>query len=213
VRQLLNEGYLLITVSWFIHCPLAKGLLCIYIFKKIAHASPRKQLLFILGVQYSRMKKIVLSLALGAFIVSCGGKKEEKKSGFEVNRTKKTENTVAASEGVPIDLDNKGVGPIKEMTFPEEIDSEMAARGEAQFNAICTACHMPEQRMIGPAMAGVYERRSPEWVMNMILNPDGMLKEDPIAKALLKEYNNAIMLNQNLSEDEARDLAEYLRTL
>jgi hypothetical protein len=49
--------------------------------------------------------------------------------------------------------------------------------------------------------------------MNMILNPDGMLKEDPIAKALLKEYNNAIMLNQNLTEEEARNVAEYLRTL
>ena len=72
---------------------------------------------------------------------------------------------------------------------------------------------MVDQRMIGPAMEGVLERRSPEWVMNMILNPDGMLREDPIAKALLKEYNNAIMLNQNLSEEEARELLEYIRTL
>jgi len=72
---------------------------------------------------------------------------------------------------------------------------------------------MADQRMIGPALAGVYDRRSPEWVMNMILNPDVMLKEDPIAIALLKEYNNAIMLNQNLSEEDARAIAEYLRTL
>ncbi len=67
--------------------------------------------------------------------------------------------------------------------------------------------------MIGPALKGVLERRSPEWVMNMIINPDVMLKEDPIAKALLKEYNNAIMLNQNLSEEDARNVTEYLRTL
>jgi hypothetical protein len=40
-----------------------------------------------------------------------------------------------------------------------------------------------------------------------------MLKEDPIAKALLKEYNNILMINQNLSETEARAIAEYLRTL
>ncbi len=159
------------------------------------------------------MKKLLLLIALGAFIASCGGKKEEKKDGFEVSRTKKEEKKEVASEGVPVDLDNKGIGPITEMTFPEEIDAEMAARGEAQFNAICVACHMVDQRMIGPAMKGVYERRSPEWVMNMILNPDGMLKEDPIAKALLKEYNNAIMLNQNLTEEQARELAEYLRTL
>ena len=159
------------------------------------------------------MKKTFLLLALGTFIVSCGGKKEEKKDGFEVSRTKTEDKKTTASEGVPVDLNNKGIGPIKELTFADEIDTEMAARGEAQFNEICVACHMAEQRMIGPAMKGVYERRSPEWVMNMMLNPDGMLKEDPIAKALLKEYNNAIMLNQNLTEDEARDLAEYLRTL
>ncbi|TXN37924.1 cytochrome c [Flagellimonas hymeniacidonis] len=159
------------------------------------------------------MKKILLFLALGAFIASCGGKKEEKKDGFEVSRTKSEDKKAQANEGVPVDLDNKGVGPIKNLEFPDDIDTEMAARGEAKFNAICVACHMVDQRMIGPAMEGVYERRSPEWVMNMILNPDEMLREDPIAKALLKEYNNAIMLNQNLTEAEARDLAEYLRTL
>ena len=152
-------------------------------------------------------------LAIGALIASCGGKKEEKKDGFEVSRTKTEDTKKEAKEGVPVDLDNKGVGPIKNLEFPDEINEEMAARGKAKYDAICVACHMIDQRMIGPALKGVYDRRSPEWVMNMILNPDGMLKEDPIAKALLKEYNNAIMLNQNLTEDEARDVAEYLRTL
>lgn len=152
-------------------------------------------------------------LALGAMIASCGGKKEEKKEGFEVSRTKTEDTKAQSKEGVPVDLDNKGVGPITDLEFPEEINEEMAARGKAKYDAICVACHMIDQRMIGPALKGVYDRRSPEWVMNMILNPDGMLKEDPIAKALLKEYNNAIMLNQNLTEDEARDVAEYLRTL
>jgi len=62
-------------------------------------------------------------------------------------------------------------------------------------------------------MKGIYERRSPEWVMNMLLNPAEMLKQDPIAKALLEEYNNVMMLNQNLSQEEARSISEYLRTL
>ncbi|WP_185782123.1 c-type cytochrome [Croceivirga lutea] len=159
------------------------------------------------------MKKVLLMLAMGAFIASCGDKKEKKEDGFEVSRTKTEEKAADKSEGVPVDLSNKGVGPIKNVEFADEIDQEMAASGEAQFNAICVACHQIEQRMIGPAMKGVYKRRSPEWVMNMILNPDGMLKEDPIAKALLKEYNNAIMLNQNLTEEQAREIAEYLRTI
>lgn len=159
------------------------------------------------------MKKVLLITLLGCFALSCGEKKEEKKEGFEMNRTKSSTSTETASEGVPVDLNNKGVGPIKELSFPDEINQEMVARGQAKYNAICTACHLPNQRMIGPALSGVYERRSPEWVMNMILNPDVMLREDPIAKALLKEYNNAIMLNQNLTQEEARDVAEYLRTL
>jgi mono/diheme cytochrome c family protein len=159
------------------------------------------------------MKKLLLAAVVGFFALSCGEKKEEKKEGFEMSRTKSATTAESTSEGVPVDMNNKGIGPITELTFPEEINSEMAARGEAKYQAICTACHLPNQRMIGPALAGVYERRSPEWVMNMILNPDGMLREDPIAMALLKEYNNAIMLNQNLTQEEARDVAEYLRTL
>lgn len=154
-----------------------------------------------------------MPLALVALIVSCGEKKEEKKEGFEMNRTKKEVKAEPVSEGVPVDMNNKGVGPIKSVTFADEIDTELAAKGQKTFSTICVACHMAEQRLIGPALKGVFERRSPEWVMNMIMNPDGMLKEDPIAKALLKEYNNAVMLNQNLSEDDARAVAEYLRTL
>ena len=160
------------------------------------------------------MKKLFTVLALGGLMISCGeSKKEEKKEGFEMNRAKKEVKAETTSEGVPVDMDNDGVGPYKDIEFPSDIDAEMAAVGEAKFKAICTACHMPEQRMIGPALKGVYERRNPAWVMNMIANPDGMLKEDPIAKALLKEYNNAIMLNQNLSEEDTRAVAEYLRTL
>ncbi len=161
------------------------------------------------------MKKTILIFALGALVLSCGNKeKKEKKDDFEMSRSKKEEKKEAvSSDGVPIDLKNKGVGPIKSVSFEEEIDKDMASRGEKEFNTICIACHTINERMIGPPMAGIYQRRSPEWVMNMILNPDGMLKEDPIAQALQKEYNNAIMLNQNLSEEQARDLAEYLRTL
>lgn len=159
------------------------------------------------------MKKVLIPLALAGLIIGCGEKKEEKKDGFEMNRTKKEVKAEKTSGEVPIDLNNKGVGPITSVEFGTEIDTELAAKGEKIYSTICVACHMAEQRMIGPAMKGLYDKRSPEWVMNMILNPDGMLKEDPIAKALLKEYNNSIMLNQNLSKDDARAIAEYLRTL
>lgn len=159
------------------------------------------------------MKNTVLFTAIALLLAGCGEKKETKKDSFEVSRTKTETKAEPTSGEVPVDMDNKGVGPITSVTFEDQIDPELAKAGEAKFQMLCTACHLIGQRLIGPDLTGVYERRSPEWVMNMILNPDGMLKEDPIAKALLKEYNNMIMNNQNLTEEEARAVAEYLRTL
>ena len=159
------------------------------------------------------MKNIFLLLAISIFI-SCGSK-EEKKKGFEYNRTQKEvkkSTTVGGSE-VPVDLSNKGIGPIETVDFSNPIDVEMVTLGENAFKQKCMACHMANRKLIGPAMSGIYDRRSPEWVINLLLNPTQMLKEDPIANALLKEYNNVMMLNQNLTQDEARAIAEYLRTL
>lgn len=159
------------------------------------------------------MKKNLLIFFV-TLIISCGSN-ENKKKGFEYNRTKKRENKKynAEESSTPIDLKNKGLGPIKEANFKEFIDQDLANKGASSFNRKCIACHMAGRKLIGPAMKGIYDRRSPEWVMNMILNPVEMLKKDPIAVALLKEYNNIMMLNQNITKDEARSISEYLRTL
>ena len=159
------------------------------------------------------MKKII-TVFLFLFLISCGSK-DEKKKGFEYNRTQKIDkksNDRNVSK-TPIDLDNKGIGPIKKVDFETTINNDLAEKGKATFNQKCTACHMTNRKLIGPAMSGIYERRSPEWVMNLLLNPAEMLKKDPVAIALLKEYNNIMMLNQNLTNDEARSITEYLRTL
>jgi len=55
-------------------------------------------------------------------------------------------------------------------------------------------------------------RRTPEWIMNMILNPVEMATNDPIAKGLFKKYNT-IMTDQKLTEEDARAVLEYFRTL
>jgi mono/diheme cytochrome c family protein len=89
----------------------------------------------------------------------------------------------------------------------------MAATGQEIFKINCTACHKPTKRFIGPAPLGVLERRAPEWIMNMILDPEGMVKNDPDAKKLLIEYNGSPMANQSLTEEEARSILEYFRTL
>jgi cytochrome c len=103
-----------------------------------------------------------------------------------------------------------GIGPIKHVSLGN-IDQTMVAKGKEVFIAKCSACHKISKRVVGPALAGVTERRSPEWIMNMIMNPEEMVAKDPVAKQLLAEYL-APMANQNVTEEEARLLLEYFRT-
>jgi cytochrome c len=107
---------------------------------------------------------------------------------------------------------NIGIGPVKELILPEKIDQAMVAEGKKIYEEKCTACHKPYEKYIGPAQAGVLKRRTPEWVMNMILNPEEMIKKDPIAKELMAQFASP-MANQNLTQDEARKIVEYFRTL
>lgn len=170
------------------------------------------------------MKNVTYTLIvfLGALLMSCGGKEEKKKEGFEyaTPQTEKKETPkeeAAPSDEVPasqrITLDEKGVGPIKEITLDPEIDQAMVDRGAALFKTNCTACHKVDRRFIGPSPKGIMKRRSPEWIMNMILDPQLMVEQDRCAKDLLVEFNGAAMANQNLTEDQARDILEYFRTL
>jgi mono/diheme cytochrome c family protein len=161
------------------------------------------------------LKLLVLFLSLA--IVSCGGEeKKEEKEKVQLKKqttTKKVEPVANTKASETIDLTNKGVGPIKSLTLPAEIDQAMAARGKDVYDKMCTACHRADKKFIGPAPTGLLKRRSPEWIMNMILDPEGMVKNDPLAKALLIEFNGSPMANQNLTEDEARAVLEYFRTL
>ncbi len=166
-------------------------------------------------------------LFLGLLIMGCKTRAKSDSDSFEYKdlhstsveteskstQPNKSSSVIVAEEPIAIDMDNKGIGPIKRVRFGRKIDKELAQQGEHLFNTYCTACHIPSRTLIGPDVTGVYERRSPEWVMNLILNPTQMLAEDPIAIALLEKYNNIPMIDQGLNEDQARAIVEYMRTL
>lgn len=163
-----------------------------------------------------KFKLLTLLTVITIIFSSCGdGKKKDKltdapaKEEVEADVTKEVAATTKIDLTAPT-LDNKGIGPIKNIKL-EAIDDSMAAKGKEVFKTNCTACHKFKKKYIGPALKGVTERRSPEWIMNMILNADEMLQKDPVAKALIAEYN-APMAQQQISEEEARAILEYFRT-
>lgn len=164
------------------------------------------------------MKKLALALFVAVItITACESEsqkatREKHEAKMAENRNEKEEvNKVPASERIT--LDNKGVGPVKNVELSEQINEEMVKRGMELFKTNCTACHKVDKRFIGPSPKGILKRRSPEWIMNMILEPQMMVEQDRCAKDLLVEFNGAAMANQNLTREQARDILEYFRTL
>ena len=163
------------------------------------------------------MKKIITTVVILSLIgfIACNSeaqKVSEENSGTQVEESVVEEETLApASERIT--LDNKGVGVVKNVELAEVIDEEMVKKGMELFQTNCTACHKPDKRFIGPSPKGIMKRRSPEWIMNMILDPQLMVEQDRCAKDLLVEFNGAAMANQNMTEEQARHILEYFRTL
>jgi len=114
-----------------------------------------------------------------------------------------------AQDGAEGDELPKGIGPITEVELGE-LDPEQAAAGRTLFETYCAACHKFGERYVGPDLAGVTERRAPEWIMNMILNTDEMIFNDDIAYGLLAEYMTP-MPQLITDEAQARSLLEYFR--
>jgi mono/diheme cytochrome c family protein len=160
-----------------------------------------------------KQKKIIylFTFLFALILFSCGGsdtKSSDEKSSGAVSAQPKT-----LEEAEKNWQSNVGVGPIAGFELPADIDDALAEQGKAIYDAKCTACHKTEKKFIGPAPKGILARRTPAWVMNMIMDPEEMIVQDPIARQLLIKFNGAPMANQNLTEEDARAVLEYFRTL
>ena len=155
------------------------------------------------------IKISMVLLAAFAFAWGGGGKKTKLP---QPKHASESATLVSPEDAMKNWKENKGIGPVSSISLAE-VDQEMVNAGKIIFEEKCTACHKPDKKFIGPAPKGILERRTPEWIMNMILNPEEMTTKDAIAKQLLIEANGSPMANQNLTEEEARKVLEYFRTL
>lgn len=84
-------------------------------------------------------------------------------------------------------------------------------KGKSLFNTNCAACHKLDKRMTGPALAGVTNHRSREWLQKWIRNSAGLIKSgDKDAVAIYEEFNKIPMTPfPQLSDQDIDDILAY----
>ncbi len=153
------------------------------------------------------MKKFVILLGITAFFAACGGNAEKSTSTSETSSTEPAK----SEKGNPAYDPQRGEGKFTEVTVGATVDQAMASAGEKIYGVKCGSCHkLTSEKLVGPGWLGVTDRHTAPWIMNFSTNTDAMLDKDPKAQAQL-EICLVRMPNQNLSDEDARNLYEFMR--
>jgi len=90
--------------------------------------------------------------------------------------------------------------------------AQEGADGKTLFRNKCKACHNIDQRLVGPALKGIHERRDSTWLFNFINGSQAMIEAgDTTAVGLFAEYNQIPMPNQNLTPAEFTKIMDYIK--
>lgn len=147
-------------------------------------------------------KATILAVTLMLATIACTSKKEAE------DAAKKSPSPSEAAAPQP-EVHGTEVKSV-EMTNP--LNKEWVATGKGIYETKCLACHkLTDEKLVGPGWAGVTKVRKPEWIMNMITNVEMMLETDPEAQKLLEQCL-VRMPNQNVTQEDARKILEFMRS-
>ena len=153
------------------------------------------------------MKHYILSAIFLLLLAACGGNEQKTDEPSNPNPL-----TVESATTDPAYDAKRGEGKFKDVEVTKELNKPMAESGKQVYELKCSSCHkLTDERLVGPGWKGVTERRTPEWIMNFVTNTEAMLEKDPEVQAQL-EICLVRMTNQNLSDDDARHVYEYMRS-
>lgn len=93
------------------------------------------------------------------------------------------------------------------------LDHELGEAGRELWSRKgCQGCHtVGLGRSSGPDLFGVTERRPIDWLKAFLKDTGNMLDTDPVAQALLKQFNNQRMPTVRLTDQEIEALIHYLQ--
>jgi mono/diheme cytochrome c family protein len=144
---------------------------------------------------------MILILSIAAGLYACSDNTSKKETPADAT----TEAGNAAYDSA------RGAGKFTNVTVSPTLDKTMADAGLKVYDVKCSSCHkLTEEKLVGPGWKGVTARHKPEWIMNFATNPDEMLQKDAKAQAML-EICLVRMPNQNLTDEDARNVYEFMR--
>lgn len=90
--------------------------------------------------------------------------------------------------------------------------AQSVEEGETLYKANCTACHQIDAKLIGPALRGVNEKYSEEWLLKWIKNSAELIASgDADAIAIYEEYNKSPMTAfPYFSDDDVKNILAYI---
>jgi cytochrome c2 len=153
------------------------------------------------------MKKLMYLGVLTLMVVACNNSNTDKNKSEEPATTNQSETT----EGNPSYDPKRGEGKFTKVDISPNLDEAKAEAGNKIYSLKCGACHkLTDEKLVGPGWKGVTQRHTAEWIMNFATNTDDMINKDPKAQAML-EICLVRMPNQNISDDDARNVYEFMR--
>jgi hypothetical protein len=151
-------------------------------------------------------KTISLAIVSGVIFFTVACNSGDKGNDSATNSSENSTSGASADQNNP-----KGVGPHQNVQLTHPLDEKMVAEGQNVYNVKCASCHKTtNERLVGPGWKGVTDRRTPEWIMNFVTNTEEMLEKDTAAQNML-EVCLVKMPNQNLAENDARSVLEFMR--
>lgn len=93
----------------------------------------------------------------------------------------------------------------------DALDVARQKEGRKLYNNLCASCHKLDRKLIGPALAGVTERRENDWLKAWIKNNAALRASgDRDAIAIFNEYNGSVMSAfPQLSDSQIDDILYY----
>lgn len=125
-----------------------------------------------------------------------------------------------------IQVDQHNIDHLEGKIFPCEGRSQVNRESDSKIHQLdnpchgkelyennCTSCHTLHKTMVGPALNGILERRSMEWIIAWVKNPAKIIASgDPYAKKLAADYQSAGVMTAfgAMSDQDIKDIIAFV---